>query len=145
MGKSNGKSQAETAGLDVEHELPPADPNDGFEEQAAENQAAKAAAEVSPEAEIKRLGQERGEGSRLGRRGSFNSGANAATVRGRWAGSGAERQATARRRAQVGRGTTSVHYRSGVQRYSEWAGALEYADVGRQNRGVRCARGASLT
>ena len=29
MGKSNGKSEAERAGLDVEHELPPADGNEG--------------------------------------------------------------------------------------------------------------------
>jgi molecular chaperone GrpE len=56
MGKSNGKSEVETAGLDVDHELPPGD-ND---------QASGASAEVrppnevtGPEAETQRLRAER--------------------------------------------------------------------------------------
>jgi molecular chaperone GrpE len=46
---------------DAEHELPAADPNDGFEEKAVavEEQNNQARVEISAEAELKRLGQER--------------------------------------------------------------------------------------
>ena len=58
MGKSNGKSKAETTGLDVEHELPPAD---GDETSAGSVPASGAQArEISgPEAELQKLKAER--------------------------------------------------------------------------------------
>ena len=58
MGKSNGKSQAETTGLDVEHELPPAD---GDENSAGSNPAPGAQArEISgPDAELQKIKAER--------------------------------------------------------------------------------------
>src|SRR5579863_8998964 len=51
MGKSNGKSEAETAGLDLEHELPAADGDDN--PSVAGNEAA------SPETELQKLKAER--------------------------------------------------------------------------------------
>jgi molecular chaperone GrpE len=65
MGKSNGhadvrvKDEEKKQQPDAEHELPPADPGDGFEEKAAETQAGQATTEIPAEAELKRLGQER--------------------------------------------------------------------------------------
>lgn len=58
MGKSNGKSEPRTTGLDLEHELPPAD---GDERSPASNTAPGAqAAEVSgAEAELQKLKAER--------------------------------------------------------------------------------------
>jgi molecular chaperone GrpE len=57
MGKSNGKSEAESAGLDLEHELPPADGDDGPAESAS---SGAAAGEVSgPAAELQKLKAER--------------------------------------------------------------------------------------
>jgi molecular chaperone GrpE len=51
MGKSNGKSEAETAGLDVEHELPAADGDD--------NPSAPAGDAVGVETELQKLKAER--------------------------------------------------------------------------------------
>jgi molecular chaperone GrpE len=58
MGKSNGKSQPETAGLDIEHELPPAD---GDESSVGSNPGAGAQArEISgPDAELQKVKAER--------------------------------------------------------------------------------------
>ncbi len=57
MGKSNGKSEAETAGLDLEHELPAADGDDRPSESAG---SGAAAGEVSgPAAELQKLKAER--------------------------------------------------------------------------------------
>jgi molecular chaperone GrpE len=63
MSKSNGQADIRVEDKqhnpDAEHELPPADPNDGFDEKAAEQQPAKAVAETTPEAELKKLSEER--------------------------------------------------------------------------------------
>jgi molecular chaperone GrpE len=65
MGKSNGqadvrvKDEEKRQQPDAEHELPPADPDDGFEEKASGEQASQAPVEISAEAELKRVGQER--------------------------------------------------------------------------------------
>lgn len=56
MGKSNGKSEVETTGLDIEHELPAGD-GDQVSEGSAEIKRAPEAA--GPEAEIQRLKAER--------------------------------------------------------------------------------------
>src|SRR5579872_22733 len=57
MGKSNGKSEAETAGLDLEHELPAAEGEDQPSESAS---SGAAAGEVSgPAAELQKLKAER--------------------------------------------------------------------------------------
>ena len=57
MGKSNGKSEAETAGLDLEHELPAAEGEDQPSESASNGAAA---GEVSgPAAELQKLKAER--------------------------------------------------------------------------------------
>ena len=56
MKKANGKSETEMAGLDLEHELPPAD----GDERASESAASAAAGEPSgPEAELQKLKAER--------------------------------------------------------------------------------------
>jgi molecular chaperone GrpE len=56
MKKANGKSETEMAGLDLEHELPPADGDD----RGAESNASGVAAEVSgPAAELQKLKAER--------------------------------------------------------------------------------------
>jgi molecular chaperone GrpE len=65
MGKSNGQADIRIEDKrrepDLEHELPPADPADGFEEKdtTAESPEDVVAAEVSPEAEIKKVREER--------------------------------------------------------------------------------------
>jgi molecular chaperone GrpE len=66
MGKSNGQADTRMEDQhrepDLEHELPPADPTDGFEEKAttaAESPKAAGTAEASPEAEIKKVREER--------------------------------------------------------------------------------------
>lgn len=57
MGKSNGKTEVETQGLDVEHELPPAD---GDESSSASAQSgAVAAAATGVEAELQKVKAER--------------------------------------------------------------------------------------
>src|SRR5246127_5878140 len=57
MGKSNGKTEVETHGLDVEHELPPAD---GGEAASASNQSCTVAAEPTGiDAELQKLKAER--------------------------------------------------------------------------------------
>jgi molecular chaperone GrpE len=56
MKKANGKSETEMAGLDLEHELPPADGDD----RGAESNASGVAAEISgPAAELQKLKAER--------------------------------------------------------------------------------------
>jgi molecular chaperone GrpE len=55
MKKANGKSEREMAGLDLEHELPPADGDD----RASESAASGATAEVSAGAELQKLKAER--------------------------------------------------------------------------------------
>lgn len=66
MGKSNGKAdirmEDERRHADPEHELPEADPRDGFEEKTAavaEPQTSAAAGETAQEAELKKLREER--------------------------------------------------------------------------------------
>src|SRR5215831_12608048 len=65
MRKSNGhadvrvKDEDKVQQPDAEHELPPADPEDGFEEKSAGQQAGQATTEISAETELKRLGAER--------------------------------------------------------------------------------------
>jgi molecular chaperone GrpE len=65
MGKSNGQAdiriEDERHHADLEHELPAADPGDGFQEKPAAREEAPAAApaEVSREAELKKLREER--------------------------------------------------------------------------------------
>jgi len=56
MGKSNGKSEVETAGLDVEHELPAGDEDQPSAGAAEVKQTAQGA---GPEAEIQKLKAER--------------------------------------------------------------------------------------
>ena len=57
MGKSNGKTEVETHGLDVEHELPPAD---GGEASSASNQSCTVAAEPTGiDAELQKVKAER--------------------------------------------------------------------------------------
>ena len=56
MGKSNGKSETEAAGLDLEHELPPAD---GDESPSAAAGGAAAAEASGPAAELQKLKAER--------------------------------------------------------------------------------------
>jgi len=56
MGKSNGKSEVETAGLDVDHELPAGDDDQASGASAEARPPAEAAA---PETEIQRLKAER--------------------------------------------------------------------------------------
>jgi molecular chaperone GrpE len=58
MGKSNGKSEAKTAGLDLEHELPAADATENS--QAAAVEGSSATARLSgPEAELQKVKAER--------------------------------------------------------------------------------------
>lgn len=63
MSKSNGQTDVrpdEEQKQDLEHELPPADPSDGFEEKApAANAASAATAESPAEAELQKLRAER--------------------------------------------------------------------------------------
>lgn len=65
MSKSNGKADIRVEDKrrqpELEHELPPADPNDGFEEgkPAAEQPKATAVVEAPQEAELKKLREER--------------------------------------------------------------------------------------
>lgn len=65
MGKSNGQADIRIEDKrrepDLEHELPPADAADGFEEKdsTAESPEAAVTAEASPEAEIKKAREER--------------------------------------------------------------------------------------
>ncbi len=56
MKKSNGKSETEMAGLDLEHELPPADGDDNSSAPASGAQAAEAS---GPGAELQKLKAER--------------------------------------------------------------------------------------
>lgn len=56
MGKSNGKSEVETHGLDVEHELPPAD---GDETTSASSQSGVAAEPIGADAELQKVKAER--------------------------------------------------------------------------------------
>jgi molecular chaperone GrpE len=55
MGKSNGKSEAERAGLDLDHELPAGDGNEGSTTAASEGSAAASGAE----SELQKLRAER--------------------------------------------------------------------------------------
>jgi molecular chaperone GrpE len=55
MKKANGKSESEMAGLDLEHELPPAD----GDENSSETAASGAAESVGPGAELQKLKAER--------------------------------------------------------------------------------------
>jgi len=57
MGKSNGKSEAETAGLDVDHELPPADGDD--RPSSSPENLSSAAQPSGVEAELQKLKAER--------------------------------------------------------------------------------------
>ena len=57
MGKSNGKSEAETAGLDVDHELPPADGDD--RPSSSPENLSSAAQPTGVEAELQNLKAER--------------------------------------------------------------------------------------
>jgi molecular chaperone GrpE len=57
MGKSNGKSESERIGLDLEHELPPADGGEGSSE--PESERSPAAADESVAAEVKKIKAER--------------------------------------------------------------------------------------
>jgi molecular chaperone GrpE len=58
MGKSNGKSEAETAGLDIEHELPPADGDEQSSESST--RGGVSAGEMSGvEAELQKIRAER--------------------------------------------------------------------------------------
>lgn len=66
MGKSNGQAdiriEEEHQRADLEHELPPADPKDGFQEKAGvkeETAASPAAQETLREAELKKIREER--------------------------------------------------------------------------------------
>jgi molecular chaperone GrpE len=62
MSKSNGQAEVrpdEQQKQDLEHELPPADLSDGFEEKPAADVKPAAAAEPSAEAELKQLRAER--------------------------------------------------------------------------------------
>lgn len=63
MRKTNGQADVRVEDkrrkLDQEHELPPADPADGFEEKAATGENQKAVAEPTKEDEIKKLRDER--------------------------------------------------------------------------------------
>lgn len=65
MGKTNGQADIRMEDKhrepDLEHELPPADPADGYEEKSATAAGSRqaAVAETSPEAEIKKLRDER--------------------------------------------------------------------------------------
>ena len=56
MKKANGKSETEMAGLDLEHELPPADGDDGSSESAASGAAPES---TGPVAELQKLKAER--------------------------------------------------------------------------------------
>jgi len=59
MGKTNGKSEAKTAGLDLEHELPPSDEGESSPATSTSG-ATAAAAETSPlAAELQKLKAER--------------------------------------------------------------------------------------
>jgi molecular chaperone GrpE len=58
MGKSNGKSEAETAGLDLEHELPAAEEGEGSPA-SAENSSAGTAAPSALATELQKLKAER--------------------------------------------------------------------------------------
>src|SRR5579864_3091506 len=56
MGKSNGKSEAEMAGLDVDHELPA---GDGDDRTSGQSGSAGAGADVSADAELQKVKAER--------------------------------------------------------------------------------------
>jgi len=56
MGKSNGKSEVETHGLDVEHELPPAEKD---EASSASSRSGAVAEPSSPESELQKVKAER--------------------------------------------------------------------------------------
>jgi molecular chaperone GrpE len=56
MGKSNGKSEAEMAGLDIDHELPA---GDGDDRTSGQSGSAGAGADVSADAELQKLKAER--------------------------------------------------------------------------------------
>jgi molecular chaperone GrpE len=59
MGKSNGKSEAERAALDLDHELPPADGNEGLAGAAPGDTAAPAAEAPALATELQKLKAER--------------------------------------------------------------------------------------
>lgn len=59
MGKSNGKSEAETAGLDLEHELPAAEEGEGSPASAEDSSAGTAATPSALAADLQKLRAER--------------------------------------------------------------------------------------
>src|SRR5215831_524364 len=59
MRKANGQSEAETTGLDLEHELPPGDSDEGSGVASTGGTVTSAAEVTGPEAELQKLKAER--------------------------------------------------------------------------------------